>query len=76
MKKILTIFIIIISLFSCSNQKDDNKEDHVSNRIILKDAKMCKGIQFLILEVDGKEYMTSSSGGFVLLDSKNISDEK
>lgn len=56
--------LLSVVLASCTNQSTSINEIS-NNRIKLNEERIINGNRYLILEVDGKEYLTQSSGGFV-----------
>ena len=56
--------LLAVVLASCTSQSTSVNETS-NNRIKLKDTRTINGYRYTILEVDGKEYLTQNSGGFV-----------
>ena len=48
--------------------KEVNVDEKVVSRIILKDMNVIDGKSFYIVEVDGLEYLTQRSGGFIKIE--------
>ncbi len=58
-------------LMACTNITNGTPEEvPVKSRIVGKDTKVIHGVRFFIIEVNGKEYLTSTRGGFQPLASK------
>lgn len=56
--------LLAVVLASCNSQPTSVSETS-NNRIKLKETGIINGYRYTILEVDGKEYLTRTSGGFV-----------
>lgn len=63
MKKILLLSLIVLTLFSCNTVPVDTKAE-TSHRIVGKEHNVYGGYGYLIIEIDGVEYVSASSGLF------------
>lgn len=87
MKKILYAVLVIIAV-SCKATTNDNsqpttrtwggepstEQPEFTSRIIEKEAKVIRGYRYVIVEIDGHEYLSVHEAGVVPL-PKNESDE-
>lgn len=63
MKKIILIAIVFIIFISGCDTAQVDKNSEVSHRIIGKEYNVYDGTGYQIIEVDGVEYLSKTSGG-------------
>ena len=61
-----TIYLALaIFLVGCTDETSTKINDISDNRIKPVERRLIEGSTYLILEVDGKEYLTRVNGGFI-----------
>jgi hypothetical protein len=71
MKKILKeliitkIFFILLIVVGCTQEKSTIINENVDNRIKLKETRVIEGYSYVIIEVDGVEYLSAARSGIV-----------
>jgi len=69
MKKLVVLFVTVIALFFSGCTVNSVKPaDNNNGRIIVKEYRKIHGTFYYIIEVDGTEYLSQYSGGFVKLE--------
>lgn len=67
-KRLLVVAVMVGMLASCTGEAKVVEEQGPDyGRIILKESRVIRGSEYLILEVDGVEFLTSSKGGLTRL---------
>ena len=64
MKKLL-IFLFTITIFYSCAPCGRNQEEVKESRVKVKEIVLIDGTEYVIVEVNYKEYLTSSRGGFI-----------
>ena len=70
-KEIFCLFLLVSILFSCKNESTSKPRNEKKHRIIGKEYTGYKGTGYQIIEVDGVEYITTTSGGICPLVKQN-----
>ena len=61
------IAFIVCCLSSCTSDTSTIEEEDTVNRMKLKESRIIKGYEYIIIEVDGVEYLSQLGGGFIEL---------
>lgn len=63
----LISFCTLLSVVSCTQEKSTVINEISTNRIKVKEIRVITGARFIIIEVDGKEYLAQGRGGIIAI---------